>query len=63
MDCPFCGQGYGHKDGCPEAEPIREKVGFCEICDEPIFESDIIFDIDGTLYHEECFCDEYKREA
>lgn len=63
MDCPICGQGYGHKDGCPEAEPIREKVCLCDLCDEYIYEGDIIIDYDGIKYHEDCFLDEYRHEA
>lgn len=63
MDCPICGSGYGHKAGCPNAEPIPEKICVCDLCDEFIFEHDLVIDFDGVMYHSECFRDEYEREA
>lgn len=63
MNCPICGNGYGHKNGCPESESFKEKTGECEICCGNIYSGEIIIDFDGNKYHEECFVDNYKCEA
>lgn len=63
MNCPICGNGYGHKSGCPNSNPMPEKVGECELCGDPIYSGDLIIDVDGKRYHDECFLDEYRCEA
>lgn len=48
----------------PNNDPSLEIVAHCPICDEPIFTGDEIYKLpDGTMYHCECFEEEYKAEA
>ncbi len=63
MCCEICGETFGHKAGCPEAESIPEKVCLCDLCDEYIYQGDKIIEYDGICFHEECFIDEYGKEA
>ena len=63
MDCPICGEGFGHKAGCPNAEPIPEKFCICELCDDFIYVGDRYIDFEGVKYHTDCFIDEYEHEA
>lgn len=63
MNCPICGNGYGHKAGCPSYDPMPEKVGECELCGDSIYRGDFIFDVDGKLYHDECLIDGCRCEA
>lgn len=63
MNCPVCGEGYGHKAGCPNAEPIPEKVCLCDICDEFIYAGDRIIEFEEMTAHRDCFLDEYEKEA
>jgi len=60
--CPEC-MSFPHKDGCPNKRVMPRIVGRCKLCEEEIFAGDLIIDIDGTRYHDQCFLDEYESEA
>ena len=60
--CPYC-MSFPHKAGCPNAEPMPEKVGECELCGDPIYSGENIYDVDGKKYHIGCFEDEYECTA
>lgn len=61
--CEICGETFGHKAGCPEADSMPEKVCLCDLCDEYIYRGDKTVEYDGICCHEECFIDEYGKEA
>lgn len=60
--CPYC-MSYPHKSGCPNEQRTHKKVGLCKICEEEIYSGDIIIDVDGSRYHDECFLERYRHEA
>lgn len=52
--CDIChGDGTGKcKAGCPNRVP--EVIGTCEWCDRDIMSDDIVYELNGDLYHDEC---------
>lgn len=59
--CNIC-HGIGkHLPECPFYE--REAVCRCESCDDVIHEGDEVFNIDGVMYHRECFEDDHLTTA
>ena len=51
--CSVCGAINGHRNGCPEAEPIV--VGKCRYCGDDIQQGETVYiDEYGNSYHEYC---------
>ena len=61
MFCEVC-HGIGeHRSGCPERTP--QKVAYCDLCGDPIYEGDSIYDVDGVKSHVDCFAEKYEVKA
>jgi formylmethanofuran dehydrogenase subunit E len=45
-----------------ETEEWLSKRPICEYCDEPI-QDEFLYDIDGTLYCEECMKELFRRDS
>lgn len=63
--CPYCMRGGGeHLTSCPEAsEDSQHLIGHCILCDNAIYERSDYYNMDGDLFHKECFDEEYLVEA
>lgn len=46
---------------CPNSEPLKQ-VTKCDECGEPIYEGDLIWEIDGYVYCIDCI-DSFQKEA
>ena len=52
--CMEC-HSYPHRSGCPNAPAAkREIVGYCDVCDKPIYDEDCGFEIGAYKYHYGC---------
>lgn len=63
--CQYCGTSPC-PPRCPgyDTERNREIIAHCPICNEPVREGDDAYKLpDGTIYHAECFDDEYRWTA
>lgn len=59
--CEHCFGGAGHhRPGCPNDTSPPEIAGACDICGEAVYVDEDRYNVDGTLYHEECFNDKYR---
>lgn len=59
--CEFC-----HQAECPPRCPnyVRKIYAYCPICNKPVYEDDECYKLpDGSIYHEDCFADEYHYTA
>ena len=57
--CPECLRYGNHASGCPN-NPPPIPVMQCDICRADIFETDIYYDINDTIYCVDCMADEMK---
>ena len=43
--------------GCPNA-PDPPIAGYCKYCDEPVYDGEECYELDGDIYHLDCFDDD-----
>lgn len=54
----ICVSGCRECDGCGRCEKESEVIGYCAHCDEPIYEGEDYYDIEGdVILHEDCLTD------
>lgn len=59
--CEYC-RSFDCPPSCPSYKP--EKVGWCPICEEPIYAGEECYRMpEGDTYHADCFDDEYRWTA
>ena len=53
----ICVNGARECNGCMHCQDVVEGMALCEYCEEPIYENDDHYDIDGIKIHWDCLRD------